>query len=132
MRAAAQGLRNIGVEVGAVLASSYARVWQTAQILSEEAGWPAAEACSALEPPSPTTTAVEAVGVRRESALAVVGHQPQLSELASLLVCGSESVLRLEFKKGGVVCIRFADAPAAGEGTLRWSASPKMLRGLGR
>ena len=41
-RLAARGLERIGVEVEAVLASSYARAWRTAEILAEEAGLAAA------------------------------------------------------------------------------------------
>ena len=38
---AAAGLRTLGVEVDLLLSSPYARAWATAEILSEEAGWPA-------------------------------------------------------------------------------------------
>lgn len=131
-RLAARGLRRIGVEVEVALASSYVRAWHTAEILSEDTGWPAAEPCAALEPPNPASACVDVLRGRRESSLALVGHQPQLSELASLLLASSESELRFELKKGGVICLRFSQGPAAGEGTLRWSVSPKILRQIDR
>jgi phosphohistidine phosphatase len=130
-RAGARGLRRLGVEVEAVLASPYTRAWDTAVILAKQAGWPSPEASPALEPANPPSSCVEALEMRSESSLALVGHQPQLSRLASLLACGNEDALRLELKKGGVLCLRIADAPAASSGVLRWSASPRMLRILG-
>jgi len=127
-RAVARGLRRIGVEVDAVLASPYARGWATAEILHEEIAWPAPEKCAALEPHGPLSTVVDAVRSRTETALALVGHQPRLSELATLLLAGSERAMRLEVEKGGVLCLRFAEPLEAGAVALRWSASPKILR----
>jgi phosphohistidine phosphatase SixA len=69
---------------------------------------------------------------RTESALALVGHQPELGELISVLLTTSEHALELELKKGSVVSLRFRDRPAAVGGVLRWSASPKILRQLDR
>jgi len=130
-RAVARGLRQIGVEVDAVLASPYARAWSTAEILREEAAWPSPEKCPALEPPSPLSTLADTVRAGADAELALVGHQPQLSELAALLLAGSERSIRLELKKGGVLCLRFADPLEPGAVALRWSASPKILRSLG-
>ena len=59
-----------------------------------------------------------------------MGHEPHLSELASLLVSGDEHALGLELKKGATVLLEFAVRPAAGTATLRWIATPKILRML--
>ncbi len=131
-RLAARGLQRIGVEVEAVLASSYARAWGTAKILSEEAGWPAPAAAPELEPTSSPAAALEVAASRTESMLALVGHEPDLSQLASLALTGDAHAVAIQFKKGGIACLHFAGAPAAGRAELRWSASPKILRQLGR
>ncbi len=131
-RAVARGLRRIGVEVDAVLASPYERAWATAEILHEEAAWPAPDECPALEPQQLLSTVVDAMRARVGSTLALVGHQPQLSELAALLLTGGERSMRLELKKGGVLCLRFADDSRSGTAALQWSVSPKFLRSLGR
>lgn len=130
--AASQGVLRIGAEVEAVLASSFVRAWSTAEILTQEAAWPDAEALSVLEPPSPASAVAEAIRPRSESSLALVGHQPQLSELASLLLGASEQAVRLELKKGGIIHLRFPDRPMPGAGVLRWSAGPRILSRLGR
>ncbi len=131
-RVAARGLRRVGVDVEAVIASPYVRAWHTAEILSDEAGWPLPEASPALEPSGPAAACAELLATRSESSLAVVGHQPQLSSLAALFVAGERDGARFELKKGGVICVRFPVAPAVGAGIVRWSVSPKILRLLGR
>ena len=131
-RVAARGLRRLGVEVEAVLASPYVRAWHTAEILGDEAGWPLPEASPALEPSSPAAACAELLATRRESSLALVGHQPQLSSLAALFAAGERDAARFELKKGGVICVRFPAAPEASVGVVRWSVSPKILRLLGR
>ena len=131
-RAVARGLRRLGVEVDAVLASPYVRAWHTAEILEKEAGWPTPEELRALEPSTPRNECLMALRDRYESTLALVGHQPLLSELASLLLAGDGRLLRLELKKGAAMCLRFESSPQAGTAALRSSVSPKMLSSIGR
>jgi phosphohistidine phosphatase len=128
-RAAARGLRRLVPEVDAVLSSRFARAWQTAELL-QEAGWPAPEACPALEVGRSPAAALDVLRDRRERSVALVGHEPHLSMLASLLSTGSEGALDLELKKGGVVHLRCDGAVAPGAATLRWAAAPKILRAL--
>jgi len=131
-RLAARGLRRLGVEVEALLASSYVRAWHTAELLSAEAAWPFPEKCPALEPSTRRTVCLDALQARHESSLALVGHQPLLSELASLLLTGDKRTMRLELKKGGSMCLRSTGGLEAGTAALRWSVSPKILGLLGR
>jgi phosphohistidine phosphatase len=131
-RDAARGLARLVPEVAVMLSSGYTRAWQTAELLHEVAGWPAPEECPALEAGRPPAEAVDALRGRAERAIALVGHEPQLSRLASLLCTGSEDGLRMELKKGGSVALSFPGVaePAAAE--LRWIVSLKILRRLGR
>ena len=131
-RQAARGVDGLGIRADAVLTSSCMRAAQTARILTEEAGWPDAETCDALEPLAPVPAVLRVLEMRSEASLAVVGHQPELAELASLLLAGNERSIALELKKGSVTCIRLGGRPAPGTGVLLWSLSPKILRRLGR
>lgn len=131
-RRAARGLRSFGIEVDAVLSSRYARAWETAELLHDEAAWPEPTACEALEPGSPPADALAAAGGNGASVVALVGHEPQLSMLASLALSSQPDAMSLELKKGGVVCLRLRSDSAPGSALLRWSAAPKMLRKLGR
>jgi len=132
LRAAAAGLGRLSVEVERVLSSPYARAWQTAEILSEELGWPAPEAFEQLAPSASGADCLSALGHRAGASLALVGHQPGLSELASLLLAGDEQVVRIDLRKAGVACLEAPVGLTPGSGILRWVASARMLRRLGR
>ena len=131
-RAAARGLRSLDIDVETVLASRFARAWSTAEILHDDARWPAPEACKELEPEADPHASVAAIAARPESSLAVVGHEPHLSQLVSVLVAGEADAMAMELKKGGAVYVEIAGAVQPGAGMLRWSVSPKILRRLGR
>ena len=64
----------------------------------------------------------------RQARVALVGHEPNLGELAAQLIGARTPV---EFKKGGICRIDFDMLPPKGGGMLRWFVTPKMLRALG-
>jgi phosphohistidine phosphatase len=129
-RRAARGLRRIVPEVDAVLSSGFARAWQTAELLHEEAEWPEPEDFPSLEAGRPAAPVLEALRGRGEASIALVGHEPNLSRLASLLCAGDEDTLRLELKKGAVALLG-CDLGVEPRGAyLRWSVAPKTLRRL--
>jgi phosphohistidine phosphatase len=131
-RSAARGLRRIVPEVEVVLSSPYTRAWETAVLLHEEAGWPAPERCEEIEAIRAPREALPVLDGLDRSSAALVGHEPHLSQLASLLLCGDEDALRLELKKGGVVALGLPQGAGPGQAHLRWSATPKLLRALDR
>ncbi|MBC8012456.1 MAG: histidine phosphatase family protein [Burkholderiales bacterium] len=63
--------------------------------------------------------------------LALVGHEPHLSALASLLVRGKESPALFTLKKGAVLTLESTDKPHKKSGLARWSVrwhvSPELL-----
>ena len=129
-RVAARGLQRLVPAVDAVLSSSYARAWQTAELLNEVAGWHEPEECPALAAGRPVTSALDVLQSRSERSIALVGHEPDLSRLASLLCTGSEDRLRLELKKGAVASLSFGGRVEPAGACLRWTVSPKILRKL--
>jgi phosphohistidine phosphatase len=130
-RSAARGLGRIVREVEVVLASPYTRAWETAEILHDEIAWPVPERCPDLEASRAPGAALDVLlGVRDRSSAALVGHEPQLSRLASLLLSGEENAINLELKKGGVALLALAGDPAPGGALLRWSVTPRVLRSL--
>jgi phosphohistidine phosphatase len=127
LRTAARGVTRILPRVEVVLASPHVRAWDTAVVLHEEAGWPAPVECRELEAEREPAGALPVL--EREAgraSVALVGHEPFLSRLASLIVCGDEDVMLVDFKKGGIMALEVED----GRGVLRWKATPKMLRAL--
>jgi phosphohistidine phosphatase len=129
-RRAARGLRRIVPDVDAVLSSRFARAWQTAELLQEEAGWTEPEAFPALEVGRSPAETLDALRRRPEEALALVGHEPHLSSLASLLCAGREDVIQLQVKKGAVLLLTCDGPVAPGAAYLRWAVPPKLLRAL--
>ena len=130
-RAAARGLGRLAPAVGANLSSPLVRAWRTAEILAEEAGWPAPSSEPALAEGSPQQL-LELIRGDGYASAALVGHEPDLSRFASFLLAGAPGAVPIEMKKGGVACLRFDAAPAPGSALLRWFATPKLLRALGR
>ena len=129
-RVAARGLRRLVPGVDSLLSSGYARAWQTAELLHEVAGWRRPEECPALEPGRPATAVLDVLQDRSERSIALVGHEPHLSMLASILCTGSEDALDLELKKGAVAFLSFAGPVEPARASLRWTVSPKILRRL--
>jgi phosphohistidine phosphatase len=126
---AARGLAQIVPEVGILLSSPYERAWRTAEILTQQAGWPAPQEFPALEPgvsPEKVVLALDTYAGRQS--IALVGHRPCLHEMAVYLLTGDGGSADMKIKKGGVVCIEFDAAPEAGAGKLRWLFTPKVLR----
>jgi phosphohistidine phosphatase len=127
-RSAARGLRRLVPRVGVVLSSPYVRAWGTAEILREEAGWPAPERCDELAA-FPPDSVVEVLRKHAdERSVALIGHEPHLSSLASLLVAGNDRALRLELKKGAAMRLALDAEPPPGAALLCWCVSPKILR----
>ena len=130
-RRAAHGLKRLVPSVDAMLSSGFVRAWDTAVLLTEEIGWPQPEDCPPLEPPRDPKEAGSFLAGRSEESLALVGHEPHLSSLASLLLVGGPGI-SMELKKGGALCIGFSGRAEPGAGSLHWSLTPKALRLAGR
>jgi phosphohistidine phosphatase len=129
-RAAARGLRELAPHVDCVLSSVYASAWETAELLHDVTGWPRPQPCPALGPEWPPASALDVLRERGERSIALVGHEPYLSGVASLLCAGHEELLRLELKKGAVAFVRVERDIWPDAGCLLWSVTPKILRGL--
>jgi phosphohistidine phosphatase len=61
--------------------------------------------------------------------IALVGHEPDLSELLARLIGAARPFHR--FRKGGAACVAFPGRVEAGAGTLVWALPPGLLRELG-
>jgi phosphohistidine phosphatase len=130
-RSAARGFATLAPTVDRLLSSPYARAWQTAEILHEESRWPEPDRCAELGADRSVRDALNLLQtLDTTSSLALVGHEPLLSLLASRLLAGDEHLVRLELKKGSALLLELAGVAAVGAGVLRWSLTPKILRKL--
>ena len=129
---AARGLGRFTKAPDVVLASPFVRAWRTAEILEEEAGWPAPRPTEALRKGATAEEAVAAV--RAQDGIAVVGlvgHEPNLTQLASTLLVGKASAVQIELDKGGALAISGRAGDPA-QKTLWWLVTRAGLRSLGR
>ena len=65
-----------------------------------------------------------------QAPVAMVGHEPNLSELASLLLVKAPGRLVVELKKGGAMCLTFEGEAEPGGAALRWLLTQNVLRAL--
>lgn len=132
-RQAIAGLGALGYKPTRLLSSSFIRAYDTARLLR-----------SALCPTLNIETRDElAAGASpeqimaflrtlpAESVVVCVGHEPLLSEVAGLLLCG-KSIPGLSLKKAGAALVHLPDGPKPGQGMLRWWLQPMHLRALGK
>jgi phosphohistidine phosphatase len=66
-----------------------------------------------------------------DSVVICVGHEPQLGEVVSLLLCG-KVLPNFPFKKSGAACIEAEGIIKPNQGRLRWWMPPMQLRVLGK
>ena len=134
MRAVAAGLRALGLHFDAILTSPLPRAAETATIVSAAyGGTPVPAPLPALATGvAPAQTLVALRPFARCDHLMIVGHEPGLSRLASLVLSGSPDGFALELKKGGCVAIEVAKLAPPSGAMLLWHLTPRQLRRLGR
>ena len=130
MRQVATGLLALDLEVDRIVTSPLPRARATAEIVAEALG-----ARDRLETSEVLNTRSDAAKVERwlrdrvEDRLMLVGHNPTLSDLVSLLVVGTTMPLVCDLKKGGIAALS-RRAGASGLYALAWVAPPRLTRRL--
>jgi phosphohistidine phosphatase len=129
LRKSARGLNALGIGFDQIVTSPLTRTRQTADVIAEELkDHPPIATSDALAPAGSSAAVIQEITRHvRKARVALVGHEPNLGELAAQLI-GARAPL--EFKKGGMCRIDFDMLPPKGGGMLRWFLTPKMLRKL--
>jgi phosphohistidine phosphatase len=125
MRAAARGMRALGITPDLLLSSPLVRAAETAQIVGDELGLQPVQAAQLA--PGCTARRLEALlaqhsGMQR---IMVVGHEPDLSTIVAALTGGSQVAM----KKGTLAAVELP-ADSAFDGMLLWLLPPRVLRAL--
>ena len=124
-----QAMAKLGIVPTTIFASPWMRAWQTAEIAGRillPDGPEPIECPHLAEDPRVNKLAL-AIGSQPPSAVvALVGHEPWLGELASLLLTGDAERVSLDFPKSGVVELE-ADSFKAGGAVLRFFLWPKLI-----
>ena len=128
VRQIAQAMLAMGLEFDLILSSPYVRAAKTAQIVAEELDEDV-KFTEHLESGGNHLGLVGQLNDAKAERVLLVGHEPDLSRLMSLLISGGTSS-SIELKKGGL-CKMTAEKLAFGQcATLNWLLTPKQLRNL--
>jgi phosphohistidine phosphatase len=129
LRKEAHALDELGVTFEQIITSPLVRTRQTADVIAESLkSKPSIVTSDALAPAgTPGAVMQELAKHAKKGSVALVGHEPNLGELAARLIGARQA---LEFKKGGICRIDFETLPPKGTGQLRWFVPPRMLRKL--
>lgn len=128
----AQAARALGLRFELVAASPKVRSQQTAGIMAEHTGYPAAriEVTDAVKAMAPTDTTMKFI---REyeglDSIFIAGHLPSLGLLASAILTGG-SRLDIAVENSGLMQIDWDIA--AGKGVLNWYLAPAQLALIAR
>jgi phosphohistidine phosphatase len=130
MKQIARGLCKLELELDRVVTSPLPRARATAEILAG-----ALDLRSRLETSNVLQVGAAAASIQRwlrertEDRLMIVGHNPGLSDLVSLLVLGTTAPLVCDLKKGGIAALA-RTAVAKDRYDILWIATPRLLRNL--
>ena len=127
MKRIAQALNETGVQPDLIISSPYVRTSQTASILAKELKYKEELVYSDFLVPmaEPNDMIGEINEKYSVDELMLVGHEPNLSSLASVLLAGSPD-LSINFKKGGVCCLSVDNLHYDRKATLEWLITPKI------
>ena len=129
-RKAASGLTRCLPKGAVLLTSPYVRASETAAILADALGRGKATECGELSSGEPVRACFDLLRKRKEDAVVLVGHEPNLSNFLAAALCGAGGRMKTEFKKGGAACIEFNSRIEPGRASLKWILPPKVLRTL--
>jgi len=130
MRKTVAALKKVGMDFDLILSSPLVRARQTAEIVASGLGRKQRLRLSkALAPGSPAAFLLRQLEREKPARkrILLVGHEPDLSRLASLLVAGGPH-LQLEFKKGGLCKLEAEKLRAAKCALLAWLLTPKQMK----
>ena len=122
-----KGLRRLDITVDEVFTSPLVRARQTAEILAS--GLEGKAPVKVLDALAPGHTAASVMTqlarVAKRRRVALVGHEPELGELAAYLIGAGRA---LAFKKGGICRIDLGSLTSKRAASLVWFLPPNVAR----
>lgn len=128
LRSVVRGLLPWMPVVDVLVSSPLRRARETADVLVELGGLPAPVLWADVTPESDPAACLPRLDALGTGAVALVGHEPHLGRLASLLIGGS-AVSGVRFRKAGAALLSL-DGARAGGGRLEWLLTSRQLREL--
>ncbi len=132
MRRAAVGMKALEIEFDLILSSPYLRARETAEIVADVFG---AEKVLELSPalaadgnPKELIDELKRKHRHRNQVL-LVGHEPYLSRLISLLISGDTGIA-ITMRKGGLCKVSASTLHYGRCATLEWLLTPRQMRSV--
>ena len=119
----------LGVMVDVIMTSPYARARQTAEIAGHALGIPErVDVCPALAAGASPERIVRAIAERchEDHRVMLVGHEPDLGRLVSMLVCGNDGA-GFRMKKAGLTKLSVDGLEAGRCAVLEWHLWPRHM-----
>lgn len=127
MKRVAKGLRDAVKELDVLATSPLVRAVQTAEIVAEEYGMEVSETTTTLVPEARLSDFERwCRGFGENKLVAIVGHEPHLSSLATWFICGKHES-RIRLKKGGACLLEFEAEVRRDSATMNWLLTPRQL-----
>jgi len=131
MRRSARGMVALGLAFDLVLTSPYARARRTAELVADALdAHDILEEASALAADGDPRALVQTLARSADERVLLVGHEPFLSDLVSVLISGGAGA-GVRFKKGGLCKLRVDSLRYGRCARLEWLLVPRQLRRLG-
>lgn len=111
-----------------VLCSPLVRTRQTAKILRKVAEFPRFKRCRALRPEAPTDRLIKELARCSGRCVAIVGHEPGLSVLLSVLLGVEDRRNRWRMKKGALAWLKINGPLKKGTATLVAYLPPRLSK----
>lgn len=120
----AQFLSPLNLSIVQIFHSGKKRALQTAEIIAEaikpEEGIVESSGLAPLDDPNSWFEKLSSINEN----IVLVGHLPHLERLSSLLLCGDAQKKIINFRMGGVVCLKRTD----NVWSVDWAVVPEMIR----
>jgi len=129
VRLIARAMREMELEFDLILSSPFPRARETAEIVAEAIGLQdRLQLSQHLAIPASSTKLIAHINATQPlpPSVLLVGHEPHLSGLASLLLAGTPSV-ELVLKKGGLCKLEVSGLHAARCASLAWLLTPRQM-----
>jgi len=128
MKKIVNGLHQFNIELDTILSSPYVRARDTAKILASEFKRKDQLSFSDnLIPPGNFEALINEIHEKYDvGSLALVGHEPMLSQFISWLTTGNTAT-KINFKKGGVCYLSADNLYQDHSATLEWLLTPALM-----
>jgi len=125
IRKVAAFVAELDIKTGQIFHSGKTRALQTAQVLADhlkpEKGITETDGLAPMDDPQIWFERL----LKTEEETMLVGHLPHLARLAAMLLCGDKEKNAVNFKMGGIVCLkRFEKVKWA----IEWMIIPEVIR----